>query len=203
VEEYIEGRELTVGLLGERRPRVLPPMEVVFVNPTDHPVYGFEEKQESNTKVRFECPATLTAVELKRVEKICRDTFATLGCRDVARIDLRLAKDGTVYVIECNPLPGLTPDFSDLCVIAKVVGMDHRTLIGEILDGCIKRHREARAQATALPAHAGTARSTAISPGEPNGPAASPPSPPLPAPAAIQPATAMFATAQPKTPNGT
>src|SRR3954451_975346 len=45
IEEYITGREFTVGLLGERRPKVMPPMEVVFVNPLVHPVYGFEEKQ--------------------------------------------------------------------------------------------------------------------------------------------------------------
>jgi hypothetical protein len=45
-------------------------------------------------------------------------------------------------------LPGLTPDFSDLCVIAKVVSMDFRTLIGEILAGCIKRYRGGRATAS-------------------------------------------------------
>jgi D-alanine-D-alanine ligase len=145
VEEYIAGRELTVGLLGERRPKVLPPMEVIFVDAPEHPVYGFEEKQADTSKVRFECPASLTPAELKRVEKTVRDTFVALGCRDVARVDLRLDKEGTVHVIEINPLPGLTPDFSDLCVIAKVAGIDHRSLIGEILAGCLKRHREARA----------------------------------------------------------
>jgi D-alanine-D-alanine ligase len=73
-----------------------------------------------------------------------RDTFTALDCRDVARVDLRMTPDGKVYVIEINPLPGLTPEFSDLCMIAKVAGMDYRMLIGEILAGCIKRHREAR-----------------------------------------------------------
>lgn len=145
IEEYIEGREFTVGLLGERRPKMLPPMEVVFLNPKGRPVYGFEEKKVTQNKVSFECPAKLSPSELKRLEKVVRDTFNVLGCRDVARVDLRLAKDGTFYVIEVNPLPGLTPDFSDLCVIAKVVGMDHRTLIGEILSGCVKRYREAKA----------------------------------------------------------
>jgi D-alanine-D-alanine ligase-like ATP-grasp enzyme len=144
VEEYIVGRELTVGLLGEKRPKVLPPMEVVFVDAPAHPVYGFEEKQSDTTKVRFECPATLTPAELRKVEKVVRDTFAALACRDVARVDLRLTPDGKVYVIEVNPLPGLTPDFSDLCMIAKVAGMDYRTLVGEILAGCIKRYREAK-----------------------------------------------------------
>lgn len=145
VEEYIEGREFTVGLLGERRPKILPPMEVVFKNHSGRPVYGFEEKKVAQDKVTFECPAKLSQAELKRLEKVVRDTFNVLGCRDVARVDLRLAKDGTFYVIEVNPLPGLTPDFSDLCVIAKVVGMDHRMLIGEILSGCMKRYREAKA----------------------------------------------------------
>ncbi|AUX20430.1 D-alanine--D-alanine ligase [Sorangium cellulosum] len=147
IEEYIAGREFTVGLLGERRPKVLPPMEVVFVDPPTYPVYGYEEKQSDTPRVRFECPAQLTTSELRRIEKVARDTFAALACRDVARVDLRMAKDGRVYVIEINPLPGLTPDFSDLCQIAKVAGMDYRTLIGEILAGCLKRHREARATA--------------------------------------------------------
>jgi D-alanine--D-alanine ligase len=149
VEEYIVGREFTVGLLGERRPKVLPPMEVVFIDPKGHPVYGFEEKQSDTPRVRFECPAKLTPAELKRIEKTARDTFAALGCRDVSRIDLRMAPDGKVYVIEINPLPGLTPDFSDLCTIAKASAMDYRTLIGEILGGAIKRLREARATAHA------------------------------------------------------
>jgi D-alanine--D-alanine ligase len=145
IEEYITGREFTVGLLGERRPKVMPLMEVVFVNPLVHPVYGFEEKQSDTPRVRFECPAQVTPAEQKRLEKTVRDTFAALDCRDVARIDLRMAPDGKVYVIEVNPLPGLTPDFSDLCTIAKVSGMDFRTLVGEILSGCLKRHREMRA----------------------------------------------------------
>jgi D-alanine-D-alanine ligase len=63
----------------------------------------------------------------------------TLGCRDVARIDLRLTPEGRVYVLEVNPLPGLTPDYSDLCLIANGAKTDYRTLIGEILSGAIKR----------------------------------------------------------------
>ena len=145
VEEYIVGRELTVGLLGERRPKVLPPMEVIFIDPKGLPVYGFEEKQSDTPRVRFECPANLTPAEQKRIDKTVRDTFTALGCRDVARVDLRMTPEGRVFVIEINPLPGLTPDFSDLCTIAKVSGMDHRTLIGEILAGSLKRHRELRA----------------------------------------------------------
>jgi D-alanine-D-alanine ligase len=139
VEEYVVGRELTVGLLGERRPRVLPPMEVVFLKQTERPVYDYECKQHWPEHVRYECPANLTKDELRAVERACRTTFMTLGCRDVARIDLRLAPDGRVYILEVNPLPGLTPDYSDLCLIANGAKIDYRTLIGEILSGAIKR----------------------------------------------------------------
>jgi D-alanine-D-alanine ligase len=66
----------------------------------------------------------------------------SLGCRDVARVDLRLAPDGTIHVIEVNPLPGLTPDYSDLCLIANGAKIDYRSLIGDILSGAIKRWRE-------------------------------------------------------------
>ncbi|XXT21422.1 ATP-grasp domain-containing protein [Sorangium sp. So ce429] len=189
IEEYITGRELTVGLLGERRPKVLPPMEVVFVDPPTYPVYGYEEKQTDTPRVRFQCPAQLTPSELRRVEKVVRDTFAALGCRDVARVDLRMAKDGRVYVIEINPLPGLTPDFSDLCVIAKVAGMDYRSLIGEIMAGCLKRHRETRATspqppAAAAPASGAGAPAAAPQPGAAGAsPTAEPGSQPAPGPA--------------------
>jgi D-alanine-D-alanine ligase len=65
-----------------------------------------------------------------------------LGCRDVARVDMRLTADGKVYVIEVNPLPGLTPDYSDLCLIANGAKLDYRSLIGDILSSAIKRWRE-------------------------------------------------------------
>jgi D-alanine-D-alanine ligase len=167
IEEYVSGRELTVGLLGERRPKVLPLMEVVFVGGRQHPVYGFEEKQSFTPQVRFDCPAQITPAEQRRVEKAARDTFTALDCRDVARVDLRMAPDGKVYVIEVNPLPGLTPDFSDMCAIAKAAGMDHRTLIGEIFAGSLKRYREARSIRLA--------RSPAPAPAPRRGPARSAP----------------------------
>jgi D-alanine-D-alanine ligase len=147
VEEYIVGRELTVALLGEQlgeeSPTVLPPMEVVFLGPSPHPVYGFEEKLSFTPNVRYDCPAALEAPDLAAIERTARDAFIALDCRDVARIDMRLTSDGRVFVIEVNPLPGLKPEFSDLCAIATAAGMDYPTLIGAILAGCLKRHREA------------------------------------------------------------
>lgn len=143
VEEYISGREFTVGLLGDKRPRILPPMEICFKDTSKtRPVYDFEIKQEWEKHVYYECPAKLTPSELRLVERAARETFIALDCRDVARIDLRMNKEGQVYVLEVNPLPGLTPDYSDLVLISKAAGINYRTLIAEILAGGLKRLRE-------------------------------------------------------------
>jgi D-alanine-D-alanine ligase len=111
----------------------------VFLGANQRPVYDYQCKQSWQDHVRYECPANLTKDELRAVERTCRATFMALGCRDVARVDLRLAPDGRVFVIEVNPLPGLTPDYSDLCLIANGAKIEYRTLIGEILSGAIKR----------------------------------------------------------------
>jgi D-alanine-D-alanine ligase len=145
IEYYISGREFTVGLLGDKRPRVLPPMEIVFrdkANP--RPVYDYQIKQEWEKHVYYQCPAKLTPAELKSMERVARETFVALDCRDVARVDLRMDDTGELYVLEVNPLPGLTPGYSDLCLIASAANIDYRSLIGEILAGGLKRMREKR-----------------------------------------------------------
>lgn len=140
VEQFIAGREFTVGLLGERRPRVLPVMEIVFLDQKDPtPIYSFEAKQDWSKRIRYDVPAKLEPALQRAVEKAAKDSFAALGCRDVARIDLRMDAQGRVYFIEANTLPGLTPDWSDLVLIAKAAGMDYRMLIGEILAPAIRR----------------------------------------------------------------
>jgi D-alanine-D-alanine ligase len=72
-----------------------------------------------------------------------------LGCRDVARIDFRMDDKGRLYFIECNPLPGLTPGWSDLVLIAQGAGMDYRGLIGEIMAPAIRRYKEREARRAA------------------------------------------------------
>ena len=62
----------------------------------------------------------------------------------MARVDLRMNAKGDIYVLEVNPLPGLTPGYSDLCLIAKAADIEYRALIGEILAGGLKRLREKR-----------------------------------------------------------
>ncbi|MFY1825928.1 D-alanine--D-alanine ligase family protein [Myxococcus fulvus] len=143
IEEYIGGREFTVGLLGERRPRVLPPMEIVFLDKGEkNPVYSFQHKLDWTDRIRYDAPAKLEPALLEKLRTAARSSFMALGCRDVARIDFRMDDKGRIYFIECNPLPGLTPGWSDLVLIAQGAGMDYRALIGEIMAPAIRRYKE-------------------------------------------------------------
>jgi D-alanine-D-alanine ligase len=150
IEEYIGGREFTVGLLGERRPRVLPPMEIIFLDQGEKtPVYSFQHKLDWNDRIRYDAPAKLEPALLEKLRAAARGTFMALGCRDVARIDFRMDDKGRIYFIECNPLPGLTPGWSDLVLISQGAGMDYRTLIGEIMAPAIRRYKEREARRAA------------------------------------------------------
>jgi D-alanine-D-alanine ligase len=144
VESWLPGREFTVGLLGDVRVRVLPPLEVRFTGGEEHPVYGYLQKKDSRG-VAFDCPAQVDAALGRELERVARAAWTALGCRDVARIDLRLDTSGRPNFIECNPLPGLTPGWSDLCVIAEAAGLDHPALIDAILRPAMRRHRARRA----------------------------------------------------------
>ena len=93
VEEFIDGDELTVGIVGNDPPTVLGVMRVI-PNQADGPfVYSLEVKRDFRNLVRYECPAQLPPGFLAEVEEAALTAYQALGCRDVARIDFRL-RDG-------------------------------------------------------------------------------------------------------------
>lgn len=145
VESYLPGREFTVGILGDEHgaPVVLPPMEIVLASSDKFPVYAFDHKLEPTDEVRYEAPARVSAALEAELRRAALTSFEALGCRDVARVDLRLDAEGRVGFIECNPLPGLTPGWSDLCLIAAPLGIDYRTIVGRILASAVARARSA------------------------------------------------------------
>ncbi len=138
VEEYLPGREFTVGILGDP-PVVLAPMEVVLRTKERYPVYSFDHKLVPNDEVVYEVPAKIDGDLDRTLRTMSLRAFEALGCRDVARVDLRLDAQGVPSFIECNPLPGLTPGWSDLCLIGEGEGIDYRSLIGRILAPAIAR----------------------------------------------------------------
>jgi len=113
VERYIAGRELNVALLGYPRPTVLPLSEIVFTSPeepkiVDYAAKWLRESDEYRQTVPT-CPADLPPSTRALVASWAQAAFQALGCRDYARMDIRL-KDGVPYVLEVNPNPDLAPD---------------------------------------------------------------------------------------------
>ncbi len=144
VEEYILGREFTVGLLGERRPRVLPPMEVVFLNAGGAPRLRLRVQAGlGDARRATRSPRTLTKDELRAIERTSRTTFTALGCRDVARVDLRIDARRQGLRHRGEPAPGPHARLQrSLPHRERRRSIDYRTLIGDILSGAIKRWRE-------------------------------------------------------------
>jgi lysine 2,3-aminomutase len=140
VEEFLSGREFTVGLLGYPDPVVLPVMEVEFLDSENRtPIYSFEAKQHDTGKMRYPVPAALTGAEHSEIVRLARTAFHALGCRDLARLDFRMDGEGRLHFIECNPLPGLTPRWSDFVVMAAAGGVDYQALIRQVVAGALAR----------------------------------------------------------------
>ena len=148
VEEYLSGREFTVGILGTgATARVLATLEVTLRGGADEGVYSYRNKVNWRELVEYRL---LAAGQLRRdVEDVALATWHCLGCRDAGRVDVRLDSEGNPQLLEVNPLAGLTPEHSDLPIMAVLSGMDYRTLIGEILQCTTQRLAAEAAQAAA------------------------------------------------------
>jgi D-alanine-D-alanine ligase len=136
VEEFIEGDEITVGLLGEGE--ILGVMRVAPKRPSPEFIYSLEVKRDWRRLVDYEAPARFEPDEEEHLLRAARDSYRLLGCRDVARIDFRL-RNGKPYFIEANPLPGLAPVTSDLVILAEGYGLSHADLIGRIFEAALTR----------------------------------------------------------------
>jgi len=163
VEHYIEGREVTMGVVGnlglpvarripedEEAPRIwkglhfFPPLEVdMAAYPEEEAgIYTSRIKVEMAHDFHYICPAPLSDERVEELEWLTAAVFRVTGCLDVARVDFRFdANDGDKpYILEVNPLPGLNPGYSDLCVEAAADGWTYEDLINEILDQAAQRN---------------------------------------------------------------
>ncbi|MBL7085272.1 MAG: ATP-grasp domain-containing protein [Candidatus Omnitrophica bacterium] len=148
VEEFIEGVEVTVGILGNQELNVLPLLEIDFSNckKDGESFYSWEVKEYQGIDPlypdpRFFCPARLSKAEEDKVKKVAVQAHRALGCLDVSRVDIRLSKDLTPYVLEVNPLTGLDPKESNLTRMAQACEMSYPDLINGILESALKRYQ--------------------------------------------------------------
>jgi D-alanine-D-alanine ligase len=137
VETFLPGREFTVGILGTGEDAaVLGVMEVILQEYAEPDVYSFHNKEQCEELVEYRLAMDATAA---RAGKIALAVWRGIGCRDAGRVDIRCDVNGIPNFMEVNPLAGLHPQHSDLCIIAKMKGMPYRTLIEAIMHSAISR----------------------------------------------------------------
>jgi D-alanine-D-alanine ligase len=133
VEAFVEGAEVTAALLGCGTPRVAALMQAIPLHGDPHRfVYSLEAKRDWRNRVRYAVPPELAPATLAAVERAALAAFGALGCRDVARIDFRVTRDGRPVFLEANPLPGLSPEKGDIVIATRAAGLGYDALIGEI-----------------------------------------------------------------------
>lgn len=150
VEQYIEGRELYVGVIGDLRLKVLPIWELHFTNtPDDQPKIAtakvkWDSKYQKRHGIRSDRATALPPGLADRIPKLAKRIFRSLLLSGYARIDLRLTPDGKVYVIEANPNPQLAYG-EDFAESAHADGIDYHDLLQRLINQALRRR--ARGQA--------------------------------------------------------
>lgn len=149
VEEFLPGREFTVAILGNDKPRVLPIVEVTFdylpkdVNRIDSYEVKWYWDSRANPIDPVVCPAKISKRLGNEIKRVALDTYKVLGCVDLARIDIRLDGNNVPNVLDVNALPGLTPDpkensrFPKACYAA---GMSYEDIITAVLFSAMNRY---------------------------------------------------------------
>lgn len=142
IEEYIDGEEITVGIVGNHPPKIVGIMRVVPRQKTECFIYSLEVKRDWERLVEYECPAKLSEAAIQAISDAALKIFKVLGCRDISRVDFRVDAEGTPFFLEINPLPGLNPHSGDLPIMAGRTGWKYRELIAAALNAALSRYPE-------------------------------------------------------------
>lgn len=147
-EEYIDGREFYVGVLGNRRLETLPIWEILFDNLPEGSVriatakVKWDLQYQEKLGIESEAAKNLPAEVEEHMRKLSKRVYRILGLSGYARMDFRLTEDGKTYLLEPNPNPDLADD-EDFAQSARVAGIKYKILIQRIIDLGL-RYRAAR-----------------------------------------------------------
>ena len=141
VEEFVRGPEFTVGVLGNENPTVLGVMQIeIKGSPPDEAIYSLEVKREWEKRVFYHCPPSVDPLLLERIEEVALRSYRVLECRDISRVDIRVDENKTPHFLEINPLPGLSPVYGDLPIMAGHMGWDYGRLVKTIFHHALRRN---------------------------------------------------------------
>jgi D-alanine-D-alanine ligase len=139
VEQFIEGREINVGVLGNSPPEAFVPVELGF-GKGGPAIYTYEDKTgRSGRKIEHICPAPIGAELTGRAQEIAVGAFQALGLADCARVDMRLDSGGNLYILETNSLPSLGEHGSYL-VGAAHAGLDFTAFVNRLVEVASARY---------------------------------------------------------------
>ncbi len=137
VETFLPGREFTVGITGTGEDaEAIGVIEVVLREGAEPHAHSYCNKERCEDLVEYLLVNDATA---KEAEQVALAVWKGLGCRDAGRVDLRVDSNGRPNVMEVNPLAGLHPEHSDLCIIARKAGKTYTSLIEAIMSSAIRR----------------------------------------------------------------
>jgi D-alanine-D-alanine ligase len=142
VERYVEGREVTCGLVGNEKPHVFPVLEIDLSTcpPDQVGLYTNLIKHDIPETPTYRCPAPLDEAMTMMIKRLTVEVFWAVGALDVGRVDWRIDRhDGKPYALEINTLPGLTPGISDLVIAAAADGIDHTQLVNMVFNAAVQR----------------------------------------------------------------
>lgn len=140
LEEYLPGREFTVGILGTgQAARPLGTLEVHLVGDADVGVYSYRNKKQFEGKVEYDRVRPDLDPVVSATEAVAVHAWRALGCRDAGRVDVRLDATGRPCFIEVNPLAGLNPEISDLAILVRKTGFGYQALIEGIVHSACSR----------------------------------------------------------------
>ena len=130
LEEFLPGREFTVGVMGNTTLEILPIKETIFHKNGPQLLTNSEKAGSESTE---EIPAKLSFELKNEIEKMAEKTYRVLRCQDFARVDIRLDAKGQPHVIELNTYPGLGKDFSYFPSLARAAGYSYTDLINRLV----------------------------------------------------------------------
>lgn len=158
IEEFIEGQEFTVAIIGNEQPDVYPVVQIALDGQTNlgRKFFTFAYLRSGADYI---CPAPIAESLAKRMQELALRTYQAVESRDFGRVDFRVDRRGNPYVLEINPLPSLsTEDVFNF--VAKRRGITHHQIVNRILDAALVRYglrrRDEAGVLSPIPSHSPT-----------------------------------------------
>lgn len=138
VEEYLPGREFTVGIVGSgHNAKAIGTIEIILLDNAEKDVYSYINKEKCEERVEYKLASDAVA---QKSADVALQAWQALGCRDAGRVDIKCDSFGNPHFLEVNPLAGLHPTHSDLPIICTKAGITYQQLIATIIYNALARY---------------------------------------------------------------